>query len=461
MTSSPSRPDPSCPDPSRRDAGDGTVPADRPARADRAETLRFALTYTLPGFAKGFTAPRPGVVSLFGALNQDSWAAATLRALRTRHRGAPALVPGRSGDMLVLLDPADVRQFFDEPVSRLAMDAVDKTRMLSVFEPTGVVCTHGGLREKRRVLNDRALAPDRAAHPSHEEFRSVIAQECAPLTTARRLDQPRLHRAVRRIALRCILGDQAAGDEELLRWMISLRQKGNLGALRSRPAPSVRRLYARAAARLEKYTAHAPAHTLAGRMAAGPCAADTDPVGQIPHWFLAYDATSVTVLRTLLLLGLHPAEQEAVREELPAPGHSPRLRACVQETLRLYPLVPDLLRILRGEAEWRGVRHPVGRHVLAPVWFLQRDPEQLSGAQLFVPGRWLSQGADSDTRMAPFSHGGGRCPGDQLALQTASSVCAELLRTHRIDGDRPALDPHRALPWALPAQGIRLVLSRR
>ncbi|MEU9378328.1 cytochrome P450 [Streptomyces sp. NPDC048255] len=432
-------------------------------RAGRAETLRFALTHTLPAFTRGISAPRPAVVSALASVNQYGWSAATFRALRARHGGAPVRIRALSGEMLVLFDPADVRQFFAEPMESLAMDAVDKVKMLGVLEPTGVICSHGALREARREVNDRALAAGRAVHPSCAEYLSVITEESAPLTRGPVLDYPRLLRAFQRISRRLVLGDLARDDEELHRWLVALREEANWLGLRKGRAPATERLYARADARIAEYAADAPAHTLIGRALAGPGTAfegEVDRVGQAHHWLLALDLISSVAARTLRLLAAHPAEQEAVAGDSGVAEGS-RLRACAQEAVRLYPVVPDFVRVTRAETTWRGVTYPAGTHVLAPMGFHQRDPEHVPGGHLFVPGRWLVPGADEDALMAPFGHGAGRCPGDQLGLLVTAAVCAEVLRGHRITGAHPALDPHKPLPGALDATAVRLTLTAR
>ncbi|GAA3070424.1 hypothetical protein GCM10020254_12770 [Streptomyces goshikiensis] len=108
-----------------------------------------------------------------------------------------------------------------------------------------------------------------------------------------------------------------------------------------------------------------------------------------------------------------------------------------------------------------GVRYPAGTSVLLPALFHQRDPEHVPAAHAFVPCRWSDRGADRDIRMAPFGHGAGRCPGDQLGLLVTAALCAEVLRGHRVTGTRPVLDPLGPLPATLDPQGIRLTLTRR
>uniref|UniRef100_A0AAU2K040 Cytochrome P450 n=1 Tax=Streptomyces sp. NBC_00049 TaxID=2903617 RepID=A0AAU2K040_9ACTN len=378
-------------------------------------------------------------------------------ALRARHGAGPVLVRSRSGrPVLVLLDPQDVSRFYAEPLSVLAADPPEKCRGLGPAEPAGVGCAHGELRPERRQINAGALAPGSPVHPSCGSFLTVIAEEARHLTATCTLGSDRAGHAVTRAARRIVLGDRAADDEELSGWLRQLR--GGTGR-------ATRSVYAKADARIQAYADQAGTDTLVGRAAhhADPAGA-LDPVGQAHQWLLAMDAIPPTLLRTLLLLGAHPAEQDTAAAEAAgrgAGGELPRLRACVRECLRLYPVVPELIRVTRAETEWRGVRYPAGTSVLLPAAFHQRDPERVPAAHVFVPGRWKNPRADQDIRMAPFSHGGGRCPGDQLGLMITAALCAEVLRGHRVGAARPALDPVGPLPATLDPHGIRLTLTRR
>ncbi|MEU4357888.1 cytochrome P450 [Streptomyces virginiae] len=404
--------------------------------------------------------------------------AATLRALRARHGDAPALVRTRSGQtVLVLLDPLDLRRFYAEPLSVLAADPPQKCRGLSTHEPGGngdaPDCARGEQRPERRRMSADVLAAGLPVHPAAGPILTVVAEEARHLTATGTLELARARHAVNRAARRIVLGDPAAEDDELAGWLTQLRaEDGRPRGSRTRAARSV---HSKARARIGEYVRHAGDDTLAGRAVrhAGPV--DTtdpdgavDPADEARLWLLAMDAVPDTLLRTLLLLGAHPCEQDAAAAEAsaevaagPARGELPRLRACVRESLRLYPVVPDLIRVTRGETEWRGVRHPAGTAVLLPAAFHQRDPERVPAAHVFVPGRWKNPGADRDIRMAPFSHGGGRCPGDQLGLMITAAFCAEVLRGHRITGARPVLDPVGPLPMTLDLHGVRLILTRR
>ncbi|WP_162689178.1 cytochrome P450 [Streptomyces sp. ICC1] len=307
-------------------------------------------------------------------------------------------------------------------------------------------CTRAGPHAERRAIDESVLAAGLPVHPSCGPFLSVLAEEARRLTGGNTLELARTRHAVARAARRIVLGDAAAEDTELTR----------------RPG----RFHPKAGARIAAYADLAEPHTLMGRARRhGDPTGGLDPVGQAAQWLAAFDLVPGVLLRTLLLLGVHPAEQDAVAAEARAPGVArgalPRLRACVREALRLYPAVPDLIRITRAETEWRGVRRPAGTCVVLPALFHQRDPEHVPAAHVFVPGRWASRGAEHDLRMAPFSHAGGRCPGEQLALLVTTALCAEVLRGHRVHAVRPVLDPVGPLPGLLDPQGIRLRLTRR
>ncbi|MFZ3495200.1 cytochrome P450 [Streptomyces sp. 5.8] len=413
-------------------------------RAGRGESARFAAAHTLPALVRGFVSARPRAVRGHAGPGRPRWSATTLRALRERHGGAPVLVRGLTGTVLLILDPQDIRQFYAEPVGSPGRPAAAADGS----------CAHAGFHAGRRAVDDSVLAAGLAVHPSCGAFLSVLADEARRLTAGGSLELARVRHSVARAARRIVLGDAAAEDAELGR---------RLGR-----SPD------RAAARIAAYADLAEPHTLIGRARRhadplGPDRPRADPVGQVRQWLAAFDLVPGVLLRTLLLLGAHPAEQDAVAAEARAAGSArgsaqgalPRLRACVRESLRLYPAVPDLIRITRAETEWRGVRHPAGTCVVLPVLFHQRDPEHVPAAHVFVPGRWASREADRDVRMAPFSHAGGRCPGEQLGLLVTAALCAEVLRGHRVRPVRPVLDPLGPLPAALDPQGIRLRLTRR
>ncbi|KPI11601.1 cytochrome P450, partial [Actinobacteria bacterium OV450] len=290
------------------------------ARAGRAGSVRSAAGRALPLFVRG-----RGSAGARPAFSAD-----TLRALRDRDEGAPVLVRGLSGPVLVLLDRQELRQFYDCDPREVLTPA---TATATATAPAAGAGTDGV--------------------PSCAAVRAVIAEEARHLTGAATLDLARARHAVARAARRIVLGDgaPARAQEHLTGLFRRLRRRGG----------------ERAAA--------ADGHTLPGWTAPAHSAGEDQALR-------AMDGIPATLLRTLLQLAAHPAEQDAAAAEAvaeaaagsAAPGELPRLRACVRESLRLYPVVPDLIRVTRTETEWRGVRHPAGTTVLLPAHFHQRDP---------------------------------------------------------------------------------------
>ncbi|MFD3680155.1 cytochrome P450 [Streptomyces sp. NPDC058613] len=424
-------------------------------------TVQEAALGGLGALVRGLVGTRPRRTDAVHA------SADALHALRARHGYAPLLLRTRSGRaVLVLLDPRDLGRFYAEPASVLAAEPPEKCRSPYAAEPAGAGCGHGAPRPEPRRTDTQALVPGLPVHPSYEPILTLLAEEARQLTTSGTLELTRVRHTVDRVARRIVLGHAAAQDERLTGWLRQLRAGGGSpgpgaepGTRTGRSRATALSLYGKADERIREYARRAGRDTLLGRAAGHPGAP-----GRAHQWLAALDTLPETLLRTLLLLGAHPAEQRRAAAEATAaaaPGELPWLRACVRESLRLYPVVPDLIRVTRTETDWHGVRHPAGTAVLLPAAFHQRDPEHVPAAHAFVPGRWKGRGADQDIRMAPFGHGAGRCPGDQLGLLVTAALCAEVLRSHRIETTRPVLDPVGPLPETLDPHGIRLTLARR
>ncbi|GAA2774995.1 hypothetical protein [Nonomuraea dietziae] len=118
------------------------------------------------------------------------------------------------------------------------------------------------------------------------------------------------------------------------------------------------------------------------------------PEGQVPHWLFAYDAAGMTAWRALTLPAVHAGPHD--------PAH---LRAAVLEALRRWPTTPAILRDTTAPTRWRGVTLPEGS--IAAV-------------------------ITSFTDEVPFSDGPAACPGEDLALLTATEMLAAILRDREV-----------------------------
>jgi cytochrome P450 len=182
--------------------------------------------------------------------------------------------------------------------------------------------------------------------------------------------------------------------------------------------------------------------------------------------------TAMALTWLFYLLDLHPAVRDGVVDELRAElgdrpaaaadlARLPRLRAAIDETLRLYPSVPVLGRLAQAEDEVAGVRVPAGSHVAVVPWLLHRHRLLWHEPERFDPARF-APGAPAVDRFAyiPFGAGPRVCIGAGLATLEIAAVAATLLRRFR-----PRLVPGRAVePASLghlhPRRGLWMTPDR-
>ncbi len=137
----------------------------------------------------------------------------------------------------------------------------------------------------------------------------------------------------------------------------------------------------------------------------------------MPHWLFAFDAAGMAIMRTLAMLATHPEAAARAETDTGAPAQLPFLRACVLDTLRLWPTTPALLRETTAPAH--GL--PEGTTVFVFTPYFHR-----AVSDRFEPDLWLDGRAQSHPALVPFSAG----PGRNLVLYTTSTMLAAM-RTHR------------------------------
>lgn len=171
-----------------------------------------------------------------------------------------------------------------------------------------------------------------------------------------------------------------------------------------------------------------------------------------------HDTTASTLGWCLALLALHPDQQQAARDEVDAvlAGRDPgagdlralrRVRAIIDETLRLHPSVYSTVRD-PVEAVTLASGHvlPHGTDIVVPIGGIHRDPRLWDEPLAFRPERFLDEDAmRARHRMAylPFGTGPRICIGSSFALQELVLVLATILQGYElatIDGWR--LEPH-------------------
>ncbi len=409
-------------------------------RASATDTARVLSTVLLPTLAGGVIKRRPLLMGLAGRLGADERAVREIARLADRYGEGPVLlrVPGNR-EVAVVLSPDHVGAVLDATPDPFTPASTDKVGALKHFQPHAVLITRDeSLRAKRRAANERALETDRPLHHLAEPIHRIITEEAATLTR-RTLDWDTFDTTWQRVARRIVLGDAARDDERLTALLDRLRRTANWAWA----APRRKKMLSEFSDRLRTHVERRDPDSVAAGFSE-----DVDPVGQVPHWLFAFDAAGMAIMRTLAVLATHPdAAAKAERDE-GAPAQLPYLRACVLDTLRLWPTTPAILRESTEKTALGGQELPEDTtlFVFAPYFHRQVS-------QRFDPGMWLDGRAQSHPAhpaLVPFSDGPGQCPGRNLVLYTTSTMLA-VMRAHRDHelADDHGLRDHERLPGTL------------
>lgn len=393
--------------------------------ASLIEDARFNQSVVIPNALQGIFKRRPKPVALATRMDIDGQAVGVMRGMRRAHGPRPLWVHLVKDRALLLLDVDDVARALDDSPRAFASDPPAKRKGMSHFQPDALTLSRGDLWAERRRFTEAVLDTPHVAHREGDRFVAVVAEELVAAGSP--LDYDELHAAYRRITRRIVLGDEARDDEELSELLGELMSQAN-GLPTGRSDE-----FAPFMDKLESYLAQSPADSLAGMAARAPSTPDTRVAGQIPHWLFAMqDTLSANVMRALALIGAQPEVAEVDDELAIEPSSAKavaemnRLRAALQEAMRLWPTTPLLSRELLAEVVWHGVRVKAGSQVLIPNVFHHRDPERLGeAADRFTPDSWLDGTFGADRGLNHLSQGPQGCPGSNLALLigTASLAC--------------------------------------
>ncbi|TFV59237.1 cytochrome P450 [Mycobacterium sp. PS03-16] len=414
--------------------------------------------------AAGVIARRPPVMRALETVQADSRAVRRMQMLRREFGPGPLelVLPGRR--MVVVLDPGDVGRVLAGAPDPFHPANLEKRKALQWFQPHGVLISRGPIRQQRRALNDAALNSDAEIHGLAGAFADVVAAEARQLVdgaTARgSLDSAQFMTAWWRIVRRIALGDRARDDEDITDALMRLRKAGNWSFL-SRPHYRAR---AKFLEQLYDYVADPQIGTLAAAVAELPARGAVDPVGQMPQWLFAFDAAGMASVRALAALATHPDAMSRAIDDAAEPDRlrlRPYLRACVLESVRLWPTTPAILRDTTEDTTWRDgavtIRKGAGLIIAVPAF--HRDPELLPFADEFVPDIWLDGRARDYPQLVPFSSGPAECPGRNLVLFVTSTLLANVLSHLDLRlTSTPALSPSEPLPVTLNQYGLEFAV---
>lgn len=184
-----------------------------------------------------------------------------------------------------------------------------------------------------------------------------------------------------------------------------------------------------------------------------------------------HETTATSLSWTIACLLENPAVLERLEAELAgcvqkdgsidvaAVVRAEYLDAVVKESLRLRPIVPDVVREVRVPFEFAGHKIPVGTFLTPCIHLAHRQPDVYPEPARFRPERFIGVKPDP-YRWFPFGGGIRRCIGMAFALYEMKVVLATILTRTRLRLTRPVKVIRRTLTLA-PSRGTEVELIER
>lgn len=137
----------------------------------------------------------------------------------------------------------------------------------------------------------------------------------------------------------------------------------------------------------------------------------------------------------------------------------PYLKAVVQETLRVNPIVTDVLRIVKEPIEFAGYSLPAGTALASAIQLVHYDPSLYPEPDQFRPERFLEK-TFSASEYFPFGGGHRRCAGAAFATYEMAIVIGTALKQYKLNLlETGPVTPKRRNITMGPSTGIRFRLG--
>lgn len=187
-------------------------------------------------------------------------------------------------------------------------------------------------------------------------------------------------------------------------------------------------------------------------------------------FFAGHDTTSTSLAWAFYWFCRQPIEAKKLLDEIDSLGDSPEPEAIValpyldafcQETLRIYPVAPNVARQLIQPFDLAGTTVPAGKILTASIMMLHQNEKLYPEPNKFRPERFLER-KFSPYEYIPFGGGPRRCIGAAFAMYELKIVLATLLRRYefRLVRDAPIRYVQRGLTMG-PQNGIDMVVEAK
>lgn len=206
----------------------------------------------------------------------------------------------------------------------------------------------------------------------------------------------------------------------------------------------------------------------------GQAMSDDLVVDNIAAFLVAgYDTTALALTWTLYLISQSPEWEERMRDEVErvagsgpiGSAHVARLGVVQQvlnESLRLYPTAPVIVRDFVETTTIGGVTIPAGTIGFVPIYAIHRHHSNWADPDRFDPGRFApDRPKPSRYQFLPFGAGPRICIGAAFAMTEATIMLASFVRAARFEL-APGSDPRPAGQMFLrPAAPLQMAVTLR
>ncbi len=180
--------------------------------------------------------------------------------------------------------------------------------------------------------------------------------------------------------------------------------------------------------------------------------------------YAGHETTAIVLAWALYFVARDPLVRERVIDELASLGPSaradqiaelPYLGAVIDETLRIRPVTPDVLRVLRKPARFGPWTLPAGTALNAAPTLLHHRADLWPEPEAFRPDRFIGERPGANVYI-PFGGGDRRCMGASFARFEATILLGTLLRELEFELLDEQVEWGRALATLQPLGGVRM-----
>jgi cytochrome P450 len=192
----------------------------------------------------------------------------------------------------------------------------------------------------------------------------------------------------------------------------------------------------------------------------------------LAHALAGHETTATSVAWAIERLVRHPDKLARLTAEIDAAGDGggdEYLTAVVNETLRVRPVVPIVVRMLKQQLQVGSYLLPAGTRVVPSIYLTNRNPRVYERPREFRPERFLQEAGGREINSfswIPFGGGIRRCIGASFALLEMKVILRTMLATRepRVPdgraGRRDELIRRRAITL-VPGRGASVVWQPR